>query len=41
MASNTLIGELSVKTSDLMAKGLNGKETRQDYGNELLYFTVS
>ncbi len=41
MASNTLIGELSVKISDLMAEGLNGKERRQDYGKGSLWFTVS
>jgi hypothetical protein len=41
MASATLIGQLSVKISDLMAKGLNGKETRQDYGKGSLWYTVS
>ncbi len=41
MASNTLIGELSVKISDMMAEGLNGKERRQDYGKGSLWFTVS
>jgi hypothetical protein len=41
MVSNTLIGQLSVKISDLMAQGLNGKETRKDYGKGSLWFTVS
>jgi hypothetical protein len=41
MASNTLIGELSVKISDLMAEGLNGKETRRDYAKGSFWFTVS
>jgi hypothetical protein len=41
VASDTLIGQFSVKISDLMAVGLNGKETRRDYGKGSLWFTVS
>jgi hypothetical protein len=41
LTKNEYIGGLTVKISQLMADGLNGKITHQNYGSGSLWFTVS
>jgi hypothetical protein len=41
LTKNEYISGLSVKISQLMADGLNGKITHQNYGSGSLWFTVS